>query len=142
MSCTNMNYYRDLVAQMTSTEKTNAAVDSFTLINGLSSPQRNDVVLGICAAANLYNLNITTLSEISIISDLSTFVNEASSLDNSEKFEAGIKGFFTINYFPTTDRDTVFKGFYASADLSGVNIDDVAAPKTPPINAGKADPVW
>jgi hypothetical protein len=137
-----MSYYNNLVAQMTQQQKETAAVDSFTFINGMSTPQRNDVLLGLCASANLYEFDITTLSQINIIADLDTFVQEAETLDSSEKFEKGLKAFFTLNYLNVSNRDTVFTGFYASANLTGVDLDIAAAPNKGPIYAGKADPVW
>lgn len=143
MACnSSMNYYNDLVGQMTQQEKATAANDSFTFINGMLATQRSDVLLGLCSSANLYEFEITTLSEINIIADLSNFVQEAQNLDKSEQFEKGLKAFFTLNYLSVSDRDTVFKGFYASANLSGVDLDAVAAPNKGPIHAGKAEQIW
>lgn len=143
MACnSSMNYYNDLVGQMTDQQKATAANDSFTFINGMLSTQRNDVLLGLCSSANLYEFDITKLSEINIIADLSNFIQEAQNLDKDEQFEKGLKAFFTLNYLSVTDRDTVFTGFYASANLSGIDLDAVAAPNKGPILAGKAEPVW
>lgn len=142
MSCTNMNSFEDQVQSMSSSQKTAAANAGFNKMNNMPSPQRADIILGMCAASNLYSLDISTMPEINNISDLSDFINEADSLDKSEKFEAGLKSFFTINYSPTTDRDEMFLGIYASASLSGVDINAVRQGPIDDVVVGPVDTVW
>ena len=136
-----MNHYRDLVERMGPTERENSARNSFSLINGL--PERNDIILGLCAGAKLYSTDIRDFAYISeYFSDLGTFIGMADNLDKSERFEAGIKTFFIVNNLSSTNRDIIFTGFYASAMINNISIDHIADQVVPEINVGRAKSIW
>lgn len=137
-----MDFYRDKVASMSDSQRSAAIQSGFTAVNDLADAQRSDVLLGICAAAAMYSTNIANMGSMSSsFNDLSSFIQTASALDDSERFEAGMKGFFLVNNFPTSQRDTIFTGFYASAYVGHIDV-DLAAQAQVPVQAGRADPVW
>lgn len=142
MSCTNMNYFEEQVAAMTEAQKETAAAAGFSRMDSMPNPERRDIILGMCAASNLYSLNISEMPQIDKIPDLSSFLSEASSLDKSEKFEAGLKSFFTINYSPTSARNEMFLGVYASASIAHVDIVIIQEGPVDDIVVGPIASVW
>ena len=142
MSCTSMNYFEEQVQSMTSSQKINAAKAGFQRMNDMPNPQRRDIILGMCAASNLYSLDISEMPEIGNITDLEQFLTEANNLDKSEKFEAGLKSFFTINYSPTAIRNEMFLGVYASADIAHVDIGIIKEGPVDDIVVGPIATVW
>jgi hypothetical protein len=138
MSCTSMEFFQNQVESMSPSQKQNAATVGFSKINSMPDSQKNVIVLGLCAVADLYSIDISTMPGINNITDLEKYKEEAANIHHSEKFDFGLKSFFTINYSPSTDRDEMFLGMYASASIAHM---DMSLIKEQPVTDVSVGPV-
>lgn len=141
MSCKSMSHYQSLVAGMSDDERTSAAQAGFDAVNNLE--ERDDVVLGLCAATTLYGVDISTMAETRRLAGLSEAMDKANAMNQTEQFNTGLKSFFAVNYAPEEERDAIFTGYYASAALSDVNLEEVSAlAPDPGPSVGPVKSVW
>lgn len=136
-----MDEYKSIVEKMNETEKAEAARNSFNIIN--NSKQRSDIILGLCSGTSLYEINIKEFALINeSFNDLNSFIEQSNNLDKSEKFEAGIKSFFIVNNLPSSSKEQIFTGYYASAMINDISIDQVAGKVVPGVAVERIESIW
>ncbi|MGH1335499.1 MAG: hypothetical protein ACRBFS_05170 [Aureispira sp.] len=137
-----MNHYQQEVAGMNEKQRHQAATHGFKTINELNESET--VILGLCAAATLYEFDVHKMAQIDTLANVKESVQKAQKMDQTEQYNSGLKAFFAMNYLPTEQRDRAFTGLFASAALADVNFDEITerALAAPGPSVGPVKSVW